>query len=206
MANARDLINDLIQKGWSVKEIARAVSRDPKLIRNAASGARKFANGIPALERLVASPTKDIQVEVPRRASRHGGLANVRGGLTYELGGGHYSQSKSTQYILDRMKEAATAGRHVDLSIRYSSVTWKHNNEVERHRDIQLYQHGYRADTLLERVEALAREKGISESEALEQILHDDTFKATSKGGSPGCSKLGKVEQYTMHAFEPVAA
>lgn len=201
MTDAQQLIAQLSSYGLSYADIGRAIGRDRSLIRQAANGIKPIHNAVPALRQLteLGGRLPEQPIEVGRRTSKAGGLANVRGGLRFEKDGGAHVQTKSEGYLLEQVRQAAEAKQWVQIQVQYSTVTWKTDDQKERHARINLYSKGYSAEALLARIEQLAAEKNISDEKALKELLRQDSFGATSKkGGSPGLSKVGKVEQYEV--------
>lgn len=199
MTDAQQLIAQLSSYGLNYADIGRAIGRDRSLIRQAANGVKPIHNAVPALRQLadLGGRVPEQPIEVGRRTSKVGGLANVRGGLRFEKDGGAHVQTKSEGYLLDQVRPAAEAKQWLQVQVRYSTVTWKSDGQKQRHARVNLYAKGYSAEALLARIEQLAEEKNISNEEALKELLRQDSFSATSKkGGSPGLSEAGKVEQY----------
>ncbi len=212
MSDAQDLIRELMQKGWTVKEIANAVGRDSKMINYAARGEKPFANGVDALRQLTQSSTKDIRVEAPRRTrsvESGGGLANIRGGLARDLQNGRYVQAtakKGADFLLSELQSAAAAGRKINASVRFKQMQKREGDEKRRHANVKMYgkgagdKRGYYASSLLARVRKAAGERGISESQALSDILQGDAEAAAEENYDEEAN--GGVEQFTMTAYD----
>jgi hypothetical protein len=212
MTEAQELIASLMSQGMNYADIGKAIGRDASYIRQAmvpnAKGYVKPARpALPALQQLNGLRERGITpekaIEVPRRASKAGGLANVRGGLIEEKAGGLRVQTKHEGFLMTQIREAADKGQWVSMRVRFDKVTWGRGNEKEKHANVQMYKNGYSAKALLDRVEKLAQEKGITPEEALKELLRKDAFSATSKkGGSAGMKTAGKVEQYEMETSD----
>jgi hypothetical protein len=204
-SEAQRLITELHMKGWSNGEIAKAMGRDPKMISYAAKGQKPFANGVPALQRLVESPTKEVHVEPPRRTQKAGGLANVRGGLAADLQNGRYMQTKKDMgFMMGELRQAADAGRKVNVSVRFKEMTKKEGDETRKHASVSIYgkgagdKRGYYAKSLLDRVQKVAGEKGVSEEEALGDIIEGDANDAAEEHYD---EEGNGVEQVSMTAY-----
>lgn len=206
-SEAQRLITDLRLKGWTNGQIAKAVGRDPKMISYAAKGEKPFTNGVPALQKLtqLPGPTADIHVEPPRRTQKAGGLANVRGGLAADLQNGRYVQTKKDMgFMLGELHRAADAGRKVNVSVRFKEMTKKEGDETRKHANVSIYgkgagdKRGYYAKSLLDRVQKVAGEKGVSEEEALEDIIEGDANDAAEEHYD---EEGNGVEQVSMTAY-----
>ncbi|MBA2681804.1 MAG: hypothetical protein H0U76_25840 [Ktedonobacteraceae bacterium] len=211
MTEAQGLIASLMAQGMNYADIGKAIGRDASYIRQAivpnAKGYIKPARpSLPALRQLngmVVQGIRPERIEVPRRPSKSGGLANVRGGLIEEKAGGLRVQTKNEGFLMTQIRAAADKGQWVSMRMRFDKVTWGRGNEKERHANVQMYKNGYSAQALLDRVEKLAAEKNITPEEALKELLRKDAFSATTKkGGSAGMKTAGKVEQYEMETSD----
>jgi hypothetical protein len=207
-SEAQRLITELRMNGWSNGQIAKAIGRDPKMISYAAKGEKPFANGVPALQKLtqLPGPAADVQVETPRRTSKAGGLANVRGGLATDLQNGRYVQTKKNMdFMLGELRQAADAGRKVNVSVRFKEMTKKEGDEKRKHASVSIYgrgagdKRGYYAKSLLERVQKVAGEKGVSEEEALGEIMEGDANDAAEENYD---EEGNGVEQFSMTAYD----
>jgi len=212
MTEAQELIASLMASGMNYADIGKAIGRNASYVRQAmvpnGKGYVKPARpAIPALQQLNGMVQRgerpEKAIEVPRRASKAGGLANVRGGLIEEKLGGLRVQTKHEGFLLNQIREAADKGQWISMRMRFDKITWGRGNEKEKHGNVNMYKNGYSAKALLDRVEKLAEEKGITPEEALKEILRKDAFAATQKkGGSAGMKSAGKVEQYEMETSD----
>lgn len=74
---AISLLHDLQAQGWSQARIAGALGRDPRLLRFVLAGTKPGHNLVPALHEL--SVTGTVTTPIPRRRTRTGDVARVRG-------------------------------------------------------------------------------------------------------------------------------
>ncbi len=203
---AQALIAQLFEKGWTRIQLARALGRDPKMISYAARGEKPFRNGVEALRRLLLMDKKDVKVPVARRTSKAGGLANVRGGLIQELKGGRLAQTKQDMdFLLETLAQAASEGRKVNLNVRFDHLTKKEGDQVRHRVTTSVYgrgigdKRGYYASSLLKRVRSYAGTRGLTEADALNQLLVADATYAAEENYD---EQAGEIEQFSMTFYD----
>lgn len=84
MSESRDLIRALQERGYSQRQIARAIGRNDSLISQIARGKKPGGNLTDSLRELARRPgvsAAPVAASPPRRTTRTGELARVRGGL-----------------------------------------------------------------------------------------------------------------------------
>ena len=184
MANSQASILQLRERGFTDTQIGRLVGRDSSLIKQISTGKKPGANLADTLASFLAKPKADVQrVEVPRRLSKAGTVAEVRSGVRQIVPG-----------MTDRVKITTKAGRTAQLkqlrklpkdakvfltatvkSIQYSpdfvSGGTTADSKVSKDNEVDLFaKGGWNAGKLLERVEAAGGNGKALNAVILEQI------------------------------------
>jgi hypothetical protein len=151
---AQGIIQQLHSQGMSYKEIGRRIGRDSSYVSQIARRGNKGASIVPALQQIQGGATS---VNVPRRTTRGGSAARVRGKTrTFHLKSGrtrHVTNVKKGPATLKgSLQEAARKNQRVQWDVHFKKLKVYPDKPPQEGWASGHQPAGWNAQTLLDRI------------------------------------------------------